>query len=55
MMDSTELNTRSLSLKYVFIRLDGILLVGGRCYCFDLEQYGVFFVKCCIHGDEMNI
>lgn len=29
MMDSTELNTRSLSLKYVFIRLDGILLVGG--------------------------
>lgn len=32
MMDSTELNTRSLSLKYVFIRLDGILLVGGRCF-----------------------
>lgn len=29
MMASTELNTRSLSLKYVFIRLDGILLVGG--------------------------
>lgn len=24
-------------------------------HCFDLEQYGVFFVKCCIHGDEMNI
>lgn len=31
-MASTELNTRSLSLKYVFIRLDGILLVGGRCF-----------------------
>lgn len=24
-------------------------------HCFDLEQYGVFFVKCCIHSDEMNI
>lgn len=31
-MDSIELNIRSLFLKYVFICLDGILLVGGLLF-----------------------